>query len=169
MKIGKRKMFFCFNGLIAAGLMFYYSAWLFSRTVTADLQSPYYSNTMTVHYKVGKETYTGTYSRYDIDYTQRRIPVRYLIFAPSASRVNSFMGMFAEPLAWWLVFILASAMLLLTNNSVFSRGTTFVLKRKFPWISMEEYFPLEWYEQKAEEGSPSPPRGEKKRIRRLGQ
>jgi hypothetical protein len=169
MKIGKLKMFFCFNGLIATALMLYYSAWLFSRPVLADLQSPYYSNTITVQYHVGDKLYTGSYSRYDINYTQRRIPIRYLIFAPSASRVNSFMGMFAEPLGWWLVFIIASAMLLLTNNAVFSKGTMFILKKKFPWIAMEEYFPLAWYEQQSEEDSSPPPREKKNRIKRLGQ
>jgi hypothetical protein len=169
MKIGKLKMFFCFNGLIAAGLMLYYSAWLFSRPIIADLQSPYVSNTITVHYQVDGKTYVGSYSRYDIDYTQRRIPIRYLAFDPSASRVNSFMGMFAEPLAWWLVFFIASAMLLLTNNAVFSKGTQFVLKKNFPWISMEEYFPLAWYEQQQEEENVPPPSQEKKtRIKWLG-
>jgi hypothetical protein len=55
--------------------------------------------------------------------------------------------MYAEPLAWWLVFLLASAMLLLMPNTVFSRGTMFQLQKKFPWISMDEYFPApgNWY------------------------
>jgi hypothetical protein len=52
------------------------------------------------------------------------------------------MGMFAEPLAWWLVFLIASSMLFLMDNTVFSRGTTFLLQKKFPWLSMDEYFPF---------------------------
>jgi hypothetical protein len=70
------------------------------------------------------------------------VQVRYLKFHPQTSRVNSFMGIWAEPLGWWGVFLLASAMLLLTQNAVFSKGTIFQLHKKFPWISMEEYFPF---------------------------
>jgi hypothetical protein len=56
-------------------------------------------------------------------------------------------------LAWWLVFLLASAMLLLMPNTVFSRGAMFQLQKKFPWISMDEYFPApgNWYKREKKE------------------
>lgn len=68
------------------------------------------------------------------------------------------MGIAAEPLAWWLVFLLASAMLLLTHNTVFSRGTIFQIQKKFPWLSMDEYFPEDarWWYEKTEQASQKP-------------
>lgn len=75
------------------------------------------------------------------------------------------MGIFAEPLAWWLVFLIASAMLLLTNNAVFSKGTIFILQKKFPWISMEEFFPISWNENEFSDNTPPPTR--KKEIKKL--
>ena len=166
MKFGKLKMFFGLNGLIAIGLILYFSVWIFSRTVTGNVISPFEPNTVTVSYQVDGKNYTESYMRNGWDYSKRKVPIRYFIFNPEISRINSFMGIFAEPLAWWLVFLIASAMLLLTNNAVFSKGTIFILQKKFPWISMEEFFPVPWnYEEYTDDAQP-PPR--KKVIKKLG-
>jgi hypothetical protein len=76
-----------------------------------------------------------------VPFYQKQIEVHYFVFDPSSSRINSFLGLYAEPLGWWFVFLLASSMLLLMPNTVFSKGTKFQLQKKFPWISMDEYFP----------------------------
>src|SRR5215213_8010074 len=145
MKIGKIKMFFLFNGLIAAGLLIYFGIWMLGPKVTGEVVGPYRPNTITVSYMVNGETYSDSHMRNGIEYRQRQVSVRCFVFDPSISRINSFMGIFAEPLAWWLVFFIASAMLLLTNNTVFSKGTMFCFQKKFPWIYMEEFFQLPWY------------------------
>jgi hypothetical protein len=168
MKIGKRKMFFGLNGLIALGLFFYFSIWIFSRTVTGDMVRPFEPNKLTVRYIVDGKTYKESYMRNGWNYQRTKVPIRYFIFNPQISRVNNFMGIFAEPLAWWLVFLIASAMLLLTNNGVFSKGTIFILQKKFPWISMEEFFPLPLsYEEELNDQTPPPPkRKETKKLER---
>jgi hypothetical protein len=78
------------------------------------------------------------------------------------------MGILAEPLAWWLFFSLAIGALLLIDNSVFSKGTTFQLHKRFPWISMDEYFPVKsrWFSRERRQEST-----EDKAVRResLGQ
>lgn len=94
-----------------------------------------------VQYTVGGKTYLENFMRHDIPLAQRTVQVRYQAWNPAFSRIDSFMGIGAEPLAWWLVFLLASAMLLLTNNTVFSRGTRFRLQKRFPWLLMDEFFP----------------------------
>ena len=162
MRFGKTRMFFYVNGLALAALLVYFSPWLFSATTSARVVQPYEANVVHVEYVVANTPYGGRYMRNGIAFTERYLSIRYLTFHPRTSVINSFMGMWAEPLAWWGIFILASGMLLLTNNTVFSKGTVFQLQKKYPWISMEEYFPYagEWYYQKREDNSRKNNKGE---------
>jgi hypothetical protein len=149
MQFGKLRMFFYFNGLIAICLLLYLSPLLFSRVTTAKVINPYDVTTIQLQYKANGKQYSNEHMRNDIPFQQRTVRIRYLQFHPSSSRVNSFMGIWAEPLAWWSVLLLASAMLLLTHNAVFSKGTIFHIHKKFPWISMDEFFPYyeNWFER----------------------
>ncbi|MGN6401157.1 MAG: hypothetical protein ACTHMD_11930 [Flavisolibacter sp.] len=149
MQFGKIKMFLLLNGLISLFLFFYFAPWLFSKVIVARIVTPYEANTIHVSYVVNGKNYFDDHLRNGIEFSQRFVSLRYLTFHPQTSCINSFMGMWAEPLAWWSVFLVASAMLLLTHNAVFSKGTIFKLHKKFPWISMEEYFPFNngWFYQ----------------------
>lgn len=140
MRFGKLKMFLLLQGLAIFILLCYFGVWMISEKTAGTVVRPY-GSTLNVVYKVKAQTFTSTHARYDVPYGETKVVVRYLLFRPSSSRINSFMGLLAEPLAWWLVYLLASAMLLLTNNTVFSKGTIFQLQKKFPWLSMDEYFP----------------------------
>jgi hypothetical protein len=141
MQFGKTRMFFYFNGSIALILALYFSPWLFGRVTMAKVITPYEVTTILLQYEANGKQYTGGHMRNDIPFQQRMVRIRYLNFHPSSSRIDSFMGMWAEPLAWWSVLLVASAMLLLMPNGVFSKGTIFHLYKKFPWISMDEFFP----------------------------
>ena len=141
MRFGKLKMFFFLNGFIAIMLFFYFGSWLVSSTTIATIIPPYNANTIHVQYQVKGKIYTGSYLRNEIPFSQKQVSIHYFLFNASLSRVNSYMGLYAEPLAWWLVFLLASSMLLLMPNTVFSKGTIFQLQKKFPWLLMDEYFP----------------------------
>ena len=142
MCIGKPKMFLIINGTIALVLIGYFSLWFLSPVATGKMVSPFYATTVTLKYIAGDHEYTGNYMRNDISYSERSVGISYLSFDPGRSRVRSFMGICAEPLAWWFVFLLASSMLLLTDNLVFSKGTIFIFQKKFPWVSMEEFYPF---------------------------
>lgn len=141
MRFGKFKMFLFVNSFVFVVLLFHFFPWLFSDTTTGGIVPPSQSNAIHVTYRVDGKDFSGSFMRNDVDYLQRSVNIRYLVFRPQTARVNSFMGFWAEPLAWWSVFLAASGMLFLTNNTVFSKGTIFRLHKKFPWISMEEYFP----------------------------
>ncbi|MGZ3848827.1 MAG: hypothetical protein ACXVMS_09435 [Flavisolibacter sp.] len=166
MRFGKIRMFLLLNGLVGLGLACYFAPWLFSKVTLARTMAPFESNLIHLQYTVAGKTYLADHLRNGISSLQNTVPVRYLTFHPQTSRVNSFMGMWAEPLAWWSVFLLASSMLLLTHNTVFSKGTIFQVHRKFPWISMDEYFPYteeryQWRQASAKansERSPSMPK-----------
>jgi hypothetical protein len=153
MRFGKNKMFLFLNGIIATSLLLYFGLWLISRDTTANIVPPYNANTINIQYGVNENIYTGNHLRNDIPFSQKHVTIKYFVFNPSSSRIATFLGLYAEPLAWWLVFLLASAMLLLMPNTVFSRGTIFQLQKKFPWISMDEYFPApgNWYRREKKE------------------
>jgi hypothetical protein len=141
MRFGKLKMFLFLTGFIAFGLMLYFGLWLLGGSATADIIPPLNANTIHVQYEVDNKYYTGTHLRNETPFAQKQVKVRYFVFDHSISRIPTFLGIYAEPLAWWLVFFIASSMLLLMPNAVFSKGTMFQLQKKFPWILMDEYFP----------------------------
>lgn len=142
MRIGKLRMFFILNGIIALILFIYLGRWLFSEPTTASVTLPFSANTFTATYSVNGNVYRNTFLRNDVPYAATSVKIRYLPVDPSVSRVSSFYGIYAESLGWWLVLLFALSMVLLTNNMIFSKGTVFEFRRKFPWVSMEEYFPV---------------------------
>jgi hypothetical protein len=141
-RLSKIKLFFFIHVAIALMLAAYFSIWLFGNKITADVIPPHLPGRVYVQYRVEGELYQTSFLRNDLPFLARKVSIRYPSFDPSYSRINSFLGIYAEPLGWWLLFFLVSAMLLLTNNPVFSKGTNFYFRKKFPWVSMEEYFPL---------------------------
>src|SRR5688572_5071306 len=155
MRFGKRTLFLILQGLILLVLLLHLGRWLFSDTVEAKLTTPYSATVMTAHYTVDGVTYTDTYMRNGFPLAPRTVTIRYLTYNPKVSRINSFMGILAEPLAWWLVLSSVLALLLLMNNTVFSKGTQFQLHKRFPWISMDEYFPIKsrWFHRQGKTGS----------------
>jgi hypothetical protein len=151
MRFGKLKMFFFLNGFIVVVLLFYFTFWWISGKAVATIVPPFSASTITVQYKVNNRAYTDRVLRGNVQFYEKQIPIRYSLLKPSAAYVPTFLGLYAEPLAWWLIFLMASAMLLLMPNAVFSKGTMFQLHKKFPWISMDEYFPEpgnHWYGQR---------------------
>lgn len=138
-------MYFLLNGIIAFFILVYSAIWFAAPATLGSINNPYSSSVMDVSYKAGEEEFTETFMRYDVDLRAREVTVSYLPFNPSSARIRSFMGIAAEPLGWWVVILLASTMLLFTDNFVFSKGTEFRLQKKFPWIWMDEFYRLPWY------------------------
>ena len=148
MHFGKRTMFLLLNGFVLALLLLYFIFWMvIGKTTDGKIVRPYQPSKITIEYMAEGKTYTGSYMRNGMPFSKTKVSIRYLPFAPATSIVNSFMGFMAEPLAWWGVWLVATSMLLLTNNTVFTKGTVFHLHKKFPWISMDEYFPAEGEQQ----------------------
>ena len=164
MRFGKTRMFLLLNGGIAFFLILYFGSWLLSPETVALITPPYNANTISIQYQAKGKTYTGKHLRNEIPFRQKTIKVRYYLFNPSKSRIHSYLGLYAEPLGWWLIFLLASSMLLLMPNTVFSKGTMFQLQKKFPWISMDEYFPAPGNRYYNEERKKSTPVRKPKRL-----
>lgn len=147
MRFGKLTMYLILQGLMLLVLLLHLGRWVFSDTAQAQIIPPYSASTIKAQYTVEGVRYTGTYMRNEYPLMEKTITIRYLAYNPSKSRVNSFIGIAMESLAWWFVLTLGISALLLTNNPVFSKGTTFQLHQRFPWISMDEYFPIKsrWF------------------------
>jgi len=141
MQWGKRSFFLLLNGIAMLLVLLYVLFWLMGSSTTGQVLRPLDYTLMVVEYKVENKAYTQSFMRSGIPLAQRAVKLRYQKWNPSLARLQSFMGIAAEPLAWWFVFFLASAMLLLTNNTVFSKGTRFRLQKRFPWLQMDEFFP----------------------------
>ncbi len=144
-------MFFLFNGCIAFIVLCYSLLWITGTKTEAKILTPYAVTNFEASYSINGKTYTNTFLRNNVPFYDKTVTITCLSFAPAYARVYSFMGIAAEPLGWWLVFFIASAMLFFTHNPVFARGTIFILQKKFPWITMEEYFPLSWHESMEDE------------------
>ena len=140
-------MFLAIHGTVGVGLLVYFVFWLLAPVTGARIQRPLQATIIQVQYRVNGHVYKKELLRSGIPFAQKEVAIRYIGWQPQWARVNSFMGLAAEPLTWWLVLLLASAMLLLTNNTVFSKGTVFQLHKGFPWITMDEYFPAANNEQ----------------------
>ncbi len=151
MKLGKTGMFFLFNGCIAFVVLIYSLLWITGTKTEAKILTPYAVTNFEASYMVDGKIYTNTFLRNNVPYYDQTVTISCLSFAPAYSRVYSFMGIAAEPLGWWLVFFIASAMLFFTHNPVFARGTQFILQKKFPWITMEEYFPVPWEDRRQDD------------------
>lgn len=143
MRLTRIGLFVRMHVFLAVLLATYFLVWLNGAVVQASVERPLSSVKLTAVYTVDGVLYRESFMRYDVPLKSTRIAVRYLRFAPHWSRINSFMGMAAEPLAWWGLWLLATGALLLIPNPVFSKHTVFVIDKVFPWISMEEYFPHE--------------------------
>jgi len=160
MRFSKLAMFLTLQGIILLVLAAHLGRWLFSDTTEGAVTLPYSVTMMTVQYSVHGRSYSETYMRNGYEFTARTVPVRYLTYNPAKSRVNSFMGILAEPLAWWLFLSLGLGALLLIDNSVFSKGTRFQVHKRFPWITMDEYFPIKgrwFYNQQRRQGNEGQP------------
>lgn len=147
-------MFFILQGIMLLILLLHLGRWLFSGVVAGRVTTPYSATMMTVYYTVDGVLYANEYMRNGHPVGSKTAEVRYLTYNPAKSRINTFMGIAAEPLAWWLFISLGVSALLLTNNAVFSKGTRFQLHKRFPWISMDEYFPIKsrWFHRSNRKG-----------------
>lgn len=161
MLLTKLKFYILLQLLAIAVLLTYQGMWLISNTTEGRIEnfgSDSYrykrkkerSGSMTVSYKVNGITYKEEYTRNETPLTQKTVCIRYLLFAPSISNLDSFIGQWLGSLIVLLIFFLASSMLLLLHNTVFSKGTLFELNRRFPFIQMHEFFPHngKWQQQR---------------------
>jgi len=162
MLLTKFKFYVLLQLLSIVLLLLYQSIWLFSSTTEGRIENfgrqlgrrvskrVENSGTMVVSYTINGTTYEEEYTRNETPLWQKTVRIRYLLFAPSISNLDSFIGQWLGPLIVLLIFFLASSMILLMHNTVFPKGTLFELSRLYPYIQMHEFLPHEanWQQQR---------------------
>ena len=108
MRLSKLQTYFLLLSTVTLICLLYQTIWLFSDTANgrilqfgrgAGKQFKAVGN-VTVQYAVNWTEYTDTYLRNGLPDTTRVVSIRYLSFAPSVSRLNSWVG------NWGLVIVI---------------------------------------------------------------
>lgn len=144
MQLTKLRAYLTIQATVIGLCLLYEGAWLFSRTTTAGITSfghlssyrrGHSINTMDAYYVVDGKEYDASYLRSGYFSTDGLIPVRYLIFAPSISRPDTFMGNWGVPIVTFPIIFLISTIAFL-QKEIIPHETIFVLSRKKPFIKL---------------------------------
>lgn len=139
-----RKKFYCLLILVIIGLCcLYQSIWIFSRVANGEILGfgrgtgrRYRSvQNTTIEYNVNHQTYSENYLRNGISDTATTVEIRYLIFRPSVSRENTWVGNWGGPFLFFIItFVITSIVFL--QDGVIAFTARFELTRKFPFVTM---------------------------------
>jgi len=137
-----RKQFYGLLILAIIGLcLLYQGIWLFSRVTNGEIEGfgrgagrGYRSvQHTTIAYTVNQQVYEENYLRNGVSDTTTTMEIRYLIFWPSISRENTWVGNWGGPLLFFIiVFVITSIVFL--QDGVIPFTSKFQLNKKFPFV-----------------------------------
>ena len=145
LELSKWQLYLALHALFIGCCLLYQSLWIFSETTTAYCyayneeqlvargETP---GTLVYHYMVDGKMYRETSTRNELPLTQHYIPVRYLRFYPSISRVDSFYGNWAGFLMAWGLFFVITSMIFFIPNETMPKRSYFYFTGKRPFIHM---------------------------------
>jgi hypothetical protein len=145
MLLNKKQTYLLFQAIFIGCLLLVQLFWLFSKTTEGEIVSFdraattgkwKHIETMTVSYRVGLDQYTSVYTRNRTPLWQKQIAIRYSIFFPGISRLDSFITNWGEYMIWYLIFFLATSMIFFVPNDVLPKGTMFEIRSRFPWFKI---------------------------------
>ena len=142
-KLNKREAFLALLALWIIIPLLYQSAWIFSRTSTAEIYAADAARTsrrsfsmMYAAYTVGSVTYQGSYFRDEGDVENRHFTVRYLSLAPGISRKDSFAGNWASPLIFIIFFSLITSIAFIRKDIIADQAVFFI-RTRMPFVKLE--------------------------------
>lgn len=144
MQLTKLRAYLTIQATVILLCLLYESAWLFSRTTTAGItgyghlssyRRGHSVNTLDAFYVVDGIEYDASYLRNEYTSPDGRLPVRYLIFAPSISRPNTLMGNWGVPIVAFPIIFLISTIAFL-QKEIIPHETIFVLSKTKPFIKL---------------------------------
>ena len=92
---------------------------------------------VTVRYVVDDNEYTNIYLRNELDLTLKSVPIKYLLFSPSFSRLDTFAGNWGLVLVVFVIVLFCLSISFLIQQIV-PNGTIFYLSRKIPFVRMKK-------------------------------
>jgi hypothetical protein len=130
--------------LLLAGLCgLYQTVWLFSRVTDGKVLGFGHGSgrryrsiqSATITYNVGWQQYTQEYLRNGLSDTTASLEIRYLLFWPSVSRENTWIGNWGGPLLFFIITSVITTIVFL-QSGVIPFGARFQLEKKLPFVRM---------------------------------
>lgn len=139
-----RTRFYCLLIFAIVGVcLLYQSIWLFSRVANGEVLGfgrgvgrGYRSvQHAAIAYTVDHKVYEENYLRNGVSDTTTTLEIRYLIFWPSISRENTWVGNWGGPFLFFIItFIITSIVFL--QDGVIPFTSKFQLNKRFPFVRM---------------------------------
>jgi hypothetical protein len=139
-----RTRFYCLIILAIIGVcLLYQSVWLFSRVANGEVLGfgrgvgrGYRSvQHASIVYSVDHKVYEENYLRNGVSDTTTTMEIRYLIFWPSISRENTWVGNWGVPFLFFIItFIITSIVFL--QDGVIPFSSKFQVDKKYPFVRM---------------------------------
>ena len=145
LELSKLKLYIVFHALFIGIVLLYQSVWLFSKSTTAycyayneeQLLSRGESlGTLVYYYLAAGKMYMETSTRNETPLTQHNIPVRYLVFQPAVSRLDTFEGNWLGFIMAWGIFFVITSMIFFIPNETMPKNSYFYFTKRKPWIHM---------------------------------
>jgi hypothetical protein len=93
------------------------------------------SETLAYRYVVHNKIYEDYATRNEVPITQETIEIKYLVFWPSISRVNTFSGNWLGFLIAYAIYYSISSMIFLIPNETMPRNSYFYFIKKKTWVN----------------------------------
>jgi hypothetical protein len=137
------KFYLLLQTLVVGSIMLYQLLWLvFGTTTMADcfvyghkneLQN---SGTLYYRYNTFEKNYEDYGTRNEVPISQESIEIKYLSFAPSFSRINSFENNWLGFIIAYGLFLVITSLIFLIDNDTMPKNSYFYFTKKKPWINM---------------------------------
>lgn len=121
-------------------LLLYQSIWIFSRVTTGTYLGDIKGtgrfksvSSVDITYQVNNISYEDSYLRNDFSTIHGEAEIRYLIWAPSISRLNTFMGNWGNALTILFVYILILTFIFI-HKDIIPKGGKIKIGTKPPFI-----------------------------------
>jgi hypothetical protein len=137
------KFYLLLQTLMIGSIMLYQLVWfVFGTTTMADcfvyghkneLQN---SGTLYYRYNAFEKDYEDYGTRNEVPISLENVEIKYLSFAPSFSRINSFENNWLGFIIAYGLFLVITSLIFLIDNDTMPKNSYFYFTKKKPWINM---------------------------------
>ena len=140
MLLSRVQVYFLFVALLVTTVLLYQSIWLLSGKTEAQVLefgkgSGDYKQVehVAVVYVVNNKTYRDNYLRNELPLNTSKVRIKYLLFAPAISRMDTFVGNWGLVLSVSTIIFL-SLTIIFFSPAIFSNKTYFFFVGRFPFL-----------------------------------
>jgi hypothetical protein len=145
MTISKKKAYLVLVTLICLSCFLYQLVWLISGTTNGTVLQFGHGvgrgykkiEYVSAEYTVRTKTYVDQYLKSDVPDTASTISIRYLLFAPSISRLNTTVGNWGLTLVVFVILFSCTTIVFIKND-IIPNNSFFTLKSQYPFIRLDK-------------------------------